>query len=55
MAILLFGQRRPFWIFDQFRGPFIETDSKNLGFAMRKKGKEKTRMVKVAKSCHQVT
>ena len=52
---ILFCKRRPFWIFDQFRGLFKETNSKNLGFALRKKGREKTRTVKVAKSCCQVT
>ena len=55
LTILLFCKRRPFWIFDQFRGLFKETNSKNLGSALRKKGREKTRTVKVAKSCCQVT
>ena len=53
LTILVFCKRRPFWIFGQFRG-FSKKPKVKIGyFALGKR--EKTRMVKVAKSCHQVT
>ena len=55
LTICLFCQKRPFRIFDQFRGLFKTTNSKNWGFCFEKKGREKTQMAKVVKSCHQVT
>ena len=54
LKILLFCQRRPFQIFGQFRGLFQENNCQNWEFCVEKE-REKTRMVKVAKSCHQVT
>ena len=42
-------------IFDQFRGFFKETNDKNWEFCIEKERDRKTKMVKVEKSCHQVT
>ena len=53
LKILLFYKRKLFQIFDQIRELFKNNNSKIKGFA--KKGEKKTRMTKVAKSCHQVT
>ena len=44
LTIWLFCKRRPFQIFGRFRGLFKETSGKNWDFALRKKGREKTRM-----------
>ena len=52
---LVICQRRPFQIFGQFRGLFKNTNGKNWGFCIEKKGIEKTRMAKVVESCPQVT
>ena len=40
LAIKLFCNRRPFWIFDQFRGLFKEIDGKNWGFRVEKERKK---------------
>ena len=55
LTILLFCKKKPFRIFGQFRGLFKETSSKNWVFCIEKKRERKTGMVKVTKSCHQVT
>ena len=41
--------------FNQFRGLFKEINGKNWKFSIEKERERKTQMVKVAKSCHQVT
>ena len=53
----LFKKRTPFQIFGQFRGLFKETNGKNWERKIHweKRGREKTRMIKVEKFCHQVT
>ena len=51
LLILLFCQRRPFWIFGQFRGFFKEINCQNWEFYTEKE-RDKTLMIKVAKSCH---
>ena len=54
LTILLFCKRRPFRIFGLFK-VFLKKPMAKIGyFALRKKGREKTQMVKAAKSC-QVT
>ena len=55
LTILLFFKRSPFWIYDQFKDFSNKLTAKIWDFTLRKKGREKARMVKVAKSCHQVT
>ena len=55
LTILLFCKKRSFRIFDQLGGFSKKLTVKIRYFALRKKGREKTRMIKVAKSCHQET
>ena len=54
-SILLFCKKMPLRIFGQFRELFKETNDKNWVFYVEKERKKKTGMIKVAKSCHQVT
>ena len=55
LTILLFCKKMPLRIFGQFRELFKETNGKNWVFYVEKERKKKTGMIKVAKSCHQVT
>ena len=49
LTIWIFCKRRPFQIFSQIRGLFKETSGNKIGdFALRKKGREKRRMVRRA-------
>ena len=55
LTIFLFCKKRPFRIFDQFRGLFQETNGKIWEVCVEKEKKRKTQITKVGKSCHQVT
>ena len=55
LTILLLCKRRPLWVLGEFRAFFKETNGKNWVFCIEKEKREKTRMVNVVKSCHQVT
>ena len=46
LATFLFDKKKPFRIFGQFKELFKETNDKNWGFALRKKGREKHRWLK---------
>ena len=48
LTIWLSCKTRSFQVFGRFIGLFKETNGKNLGFCVRKKGREKTRMAKRA-------
>ena len=55
LTIFLFCKKRPFRNFDQFRGLFQETNGKNWEVCVEKEKKRKIQIIKVGKSCHQVT
>ena len=55
LTTLLFYKRKPFLIFRKFRGLLKKLRIKFGDFSLKKGGEKRTRMVKVAKSCHQVT